>query len=399
MSTPQTAVKTSPQNSPQSYPLIAGQRAGKRISCTPELKPVYDRLLQAANRNHHWARIAVKELNALTTGMLGKNNVYVRPGEHQRGCGSEKYYVFLPGLKATVVRWINDQFCITELVMDENYYEVVKNGSDFKRMGLYRTSKGRVEGSWDLEYVKDGAILGDSDRVVSIADAKCASAGDAARKSLEAVWDFLGNNKSGVRNGGFDLHFTPGPNRLGGLVQYNALTINDSRGSAVHLASSMERARSIQNVCWVADFGGSAVLTQAMQILVDKGVSLKGHTVYFHKPRTSPARALKLAHTLDLTLNERFANTGYSVSGALSQFSVAGVRIRNRKDPYNRGHHASNWFKGAVAVSTPIGVAAALTGGSAGVIMGGIATVIGGSGVVYSVGQSVAQDMRRRFKF
>ena len=131
------------------------------------------------------------------------------------------------------------------------------------------------------------------------------------------------------------------------------------------------------------------MLTQAMQILVDKGVSLKGHTVYFHKPRTSPARALKLAHKLDLTLNERFANTGYSISGALSQFSVAGMRIRNRKDPYDRGHHANNWFKGAVAVSTPIGVAAALAGGSAGVIMGGIATVIGGSGVAYSVGQSV----------
>ena len=235
--------------------------------------------------------------------------------------------------------------------------------------------------------------------MVSVADAKCASAGDAARKSLEAVWDFLGNNKSGVRNGGFDLHFTPGPNRLGGLVQYNALAINDSRGSAVHLASSMERTRSIQNVCWVADFGGSVVLTQAMHILVDKGVSLKGHTVYFHKPRTSPAKALKLAHKLDLTLNERFANTGYSVPGAISQFSVAGMRIRNRTDPYNRNHHANNWFKGAVAVSTPIGVAAALAGGPTGVIMGGIATVIGGSGLVYSIGQSVAQDLRRRFKF
>ncbi|WP_226701895.1 hypothetical protein [Microbulbifer elongatus] len=102
MSTPHSP----PQVSPQNYPLIAGQHAGKPISCVPELKPVYDRLQQAAQRNHHWARIAIKELNALSTGMLGKNNVYVRPGERQRGCGSEKYYVFLPGLKATVVRWI-----------------------------------------------------------------------------------------------------------------------------------------------------------------------------------------------------------------------------------------------------------------------------------------------------
>ena len=394
MSTPHQPLKASPHN----CPLIAGEHGGKPIRCLPEYQPIYDSLQQAAQRNHHWARIAVKELHALTTGMLGKNNVYVRPGERQRGTGCEKYYVFLPGLKATVVRWVNGQFCITELDPDENYFEVVKGGNELKKMGLYRASKGRSEVSWDLEYVNDGAILRDSDRVVTVADAKCASAGDAARKSLEAVWDFLGNNKSGVRNRGFDLHFTPGPDRLGGLVHYNALIINDSRGSAVHLASSMERARSIQNVCWVADFGGSAVLTQAMQILVDKGISLKGHTVYFHKPRTSPAKALKLAHKLDLTLNEKFANTGYSVLGAVSQFSVAGMRIRNRKDPYDRGHHASNWFKGAVAVSTPLGVAAALVGGPAGVIMGSIATVIGGSGVVYSVGQSMTQDLRRRFK-
>ncbi|WP_299596734.1 hypothetical protein [uncultured Microbulbifer sp.] len=119
----------------------------------------------------------------------------------------------------------------------------------------------------------------------------------------------------------------------------------------------MAAARDVEGVAWAADFGGSAVLTQAMQILVDKGVSLKKHTVYFHKPRTSPAKALKLAHQLQMRLNERIADTGLSARGALSQFSVAGVRLRNQDDPYSKGYHSEAWLNGGLKVAAA-GVAA-----------------------------------------
>ncbi|MCX2783026.1 hypothetical protein OQJ46_08490 [Microbulbifer thermotolerans] len=383
----------------QNLPLIAGQRAGKPIRCVTALEPVFQRLQQAARRNHYWATIAVKELNALTTGVLGKNNVYVRPGKSRTKNSNELYYVFLPGLKATVVRWPDDQFCITELNLDDNYFRATEWSDDATRMGLYRASLRRDKRSWGVEHVPDSRILKQQGRLVAVADSGYERADDAARYTIPGALEFLGKNTAGIRESGCDLHFTPGQKRLGGLLRYNPLEVNTSRASAVQLAATMEGARDIKNVSWVADFGGSAVLTQAMQILVNKGVKLKGHTAYLHRPRTSPAKALRLAHKLELTLNESFANTGLSLRGALSQFSVSGARLNNERDLYNRGYHARAWFKGTVAMSTPVGVVATVMGGAqAMAVVGSIATAIGGVGVAYSIGQSLAEDLRRRFK-
>ncbi|MBY6191686.1 hypothetical protein KUV22_14730 [Microbulbifer agarilyticus] len=384
--------------SPQNTSLIAGQSSGKPIRCIPELKPVYLQLQKAAHRNHHWARIAVKELNALTTGMLGKNNVYVRPESRRSSGGSEKYYVFLPGLKATVVRWPNDQFCITELVLDDNYYHTHRSGQEQTRLGTYRAKLGPNNSSWHTQYVEDGQVSPISGRLVTVADSHYETANDAANYSIAGAMTFLGKNTISVRIDGCDLHFTPGNKRLGSLVCYDPITVDSSRASAVHLAATMEQARKVRSVAWVADFGGSAVLTQAMQILANKGVTLPDHTVYFYRPRTSPAKALKLAHQLKLSVNKNFADTGLSARGALSQFSVAGRRMNNKNDLYDRNEHATAWLKGAISISTPIGVAAAVVGGPAMVMLGSIATAIGGVGVSYAVGQSVAQDVRRRFK-
>ncbi|WP_288129924.1 hypothetical protein [Microbulbifer sp.] len=386
------------QHTPQNFPLIAGRNAGKPIRCRPELQPVYDRLQQAAQRNHHWARIAVKELNALTTGMLGKNNVYVRPGERERSSGSEKYYVFLPGLKATVVRWMNDQFCIMELGLDAHYYDLASPGEEGTRLGLYRVSTGRGHNSWSATYVADSKILPQRARLVAIADGQFNRVSDAVRDTVPRTMKHLGLGAAQVPDSGADLHFTPGRARLGGLFSYNPLSVANSRASAVLLASSMAAARDVEGVVWAADFGGSAVLTQAMQILVDKGISLKSHTVYFHKPRTSPAKALKLAHQLQMRLNERIADTGLSARGALSQFSVAGLRLRNQEDPYSKGYHAEAWLNGGLKVAAPVGVLAAAIGGQAGLVVGGIATAIGGAGVVHALGKSAAESFGHHFR-
>jgi hypothetical protein len=56
----------------KNYPTIAGAAAGRRVTINPDLHNTYKRLEQAALRGNHWARIAVKELNALTTGLSGK---------------------------------------------------------------------------------------------------------------------------------------------------------------------------------------------------------------------------------------------------------------------------------------------------------------------------------------
>ena len=385
--------------SPQNTAVLAGKNVGKRIHCITEYQEKFDRLQRAADRNHYWALIALKELNALTTGMVGKNNVYVRPGERQHGTGNEKYYVFLPGLKATVVRWANDQFCITGLDLDKNYYEVTAPGQDTTRMGLYRATIDPVRSEWKGTYVADGKVAAQHGRLVAVADGKFTRISDALRETMPRTVQHLGVGAAQLSESGADLHFTPGRGRLGGgLLRYNPLKVENSRASALLLAATMESSRDVKGVIWAADFGGSAVLTQAMQILADKGISLKGHTVYFHKPRTSPAKALRLAHQLQMRLNERIADTGLSALGALSQFSVAGERLKNKDDPYNKGYHAEAWLNGGLKVAAPAGFLAAAIGGQAGLIVGGIATAIGGAGVVHALGKSAAESFGYRFK-
>jgi hypothetical protein len=162
----------------------------------------------------------------------------------------------------------------------------------------------------------------------------------------------------------------------------------------------MEQAKTLKGVLWVADKGGSVVLTQAMKILVDKGVTLKGHTAYLYNPRTSPGDALRLAHKLELSLNESFADTGWDIQGALSQLSVAGQRLNNKDDPYSKAYHAQAWINGLVKAAGPVGLAgtAAAAMGASIPMLSGIVTAIGGGGVVYALGQSVVEDLRHKFK-
>jgi len=383
------------------YPTIAGAAAGRRVTIHPGLHNTYRRLEQAALRGNHWARIAVKELHALTTGLQGKNNVYCRPfGSPKNAVGEQAFYVFLPGLKATVYPGIVGQYHVTELVLDANYYEATEEIRERTRMGLYRAQFEARDRTWKTEYVKDGKVAPHEGRLVVIGDSGYGKADDAAAGIIPKAMKHPGVPTLSVRQNGCDLHFTPGKKRLGGMVRYNALKEDSSRASALHLAASMEQAKNTKGVIWIADKGGSVVLTQAMQILVDKGITLKEHTAYLSHPRTSPGTALRLAHKLELALNESFADTGWDIQGAVSQLSVAGQRLKNGDDPYNKGYHTQAWINGLVKAAGPVGLAGA---GAAAMgmsipMLGGIVAAISGGGVVYALGQSVVEDLRHKLK-
>lgn len=383
------------------YPIIAGESAGRRVGINPALHNTYKRLEQAALRGNHWARIAVKELHALTTGVSGKSNVYIRPfGGPKTEFGEQAFYVFLPGLKATVHPGRGVHYFVTDLVLDANYYEATEDVRERTRMGLYRTQLDARSKTWEAEYAENGKVAPQDGRLVAIADAGYESANHAARAVMPRAIKRLGIAAASARNSESDLHFTPGEKCLGGMIRYNALKEDRSRASALHLATSMEQAKNTKGIIWLADKGGSVVLTQAMQILVDRGITLNEHTAYLYSPRTSPGDALRLAHKLELTLNESFADTGWDIQGALSQLSVAGQRLHNKGDPYNKGYHTQAWMNGLVKAAGPVGLAgaAAAAMGASIPMLGSIVTAIGGGGVVYALGQSVVEDLRHKFK-
>lgn len=388
---------------PNNHPSIAGKYAGKQVRCTTQIKPAFDRLRQAALRNHYWSHIAIKELHALTTGATGKHNIYVKPGDKD-ALGNDKLILFLPGLKATVACWANGQYCVTDLVFDAMYFEATSQNRT--RTGLYRVQPQKKDGP--VEYVADGQIKTGAGRVVAVADSGFENAGDAARAITPRVMEVPGIATAVVRREGCDLHFTAGSSRLGGLRRYDALdNKNDDYNSAMLLAESMQQARNVPGVVWVADHGGSAILTQAFQILVDRGIKLEAHSAYLNHATSSPGNALRLAHQLGLTLSKDFANTGWSPVGAISQYRVAGARLAKKEDPYNRGYHAQSLITGITKALGPMGMfgaGAVVMGASIPMVVGIGAALAGASGIAghvgtaYSLGQSVKDTVAKKSK-
>ena len=367
----------------QGLTTIAGKSAGKQIVCVDTLLPAFEQLLSTAQKGHYWPLRAVKELTALSSGMAGKSNVYIRQRK------SNEY---------TVERWPNDQYCITGLVLDAHYFEATSSGDP---MGLYRAMPAGND-KWVAKHVKDGRIEPKNDRVVTVADAGYRDASRAATEAVPRAAQAPGVSTAKLRRG-CDLHFTPGKKRLGSLVRYNALANDDARTSAVHLAHTMKQAQSVEGVAWVADHGGSVVLTQAMQILADQGVTFKSHTVYLTKADSSPGQAVRLAHKLKMDVDDAFASTGLDPRGAASKMLSVGARLEAENDTYTTLHATQDWFTGALQVSGAVG-AGVFVASSAGVVspllaaMGAIVGAIGTSKTMLSVGQSVAGSVRHKLK-
>jgi hypothetical protein len=155
-----------------------------------------------------------------------------------------------------------------------------------------------------------------------------------------------------VDNSGFDLHYTPGPAIVGIKSARKALTTDQDKEmveSAILLANTMYRASSVPGMTWLSDWGGSAILTRALQILShEKSVKLENHRVVLNRPTTSSSQTAKLAKELDIELVEKrtgltpreivgnhlhtdvglkdaFKAAVFGVSGAGAAFSIAGA--------------------------------------------------------------------------
>ncbi|WP_347331414.1 hypothetical protein [Marinimicrobium locisalis] len=335
------------------------------------------KLKEAEKRGSHWALIAIKELFALTSGHLGKKNVYIEESPHLRRNVLQAhtqnnphikhsitlFYAFLPGLKATIAQRPDGSYFVVDMQLDENYADATEQ----KQQGLYEVKKAGRGKEWRGEYKKSGCIEQKNYRAVAISDAELDDPQKAANIAARNVLRALGSGSQlQVENEGFDLHFTPGGKRLGSLIRYDALKIESAHGSSVHLADTMLAARNTTGVRWVSVYGGSAIFTQAMQVLAARGITLDGHEAYFYRPRTSPGDGIRLAHQLKFELVEKVAHTGLDLVGAISQRRVAPERLRSETDRYDTSAHNRAVWVGVGKSAAMISVVAA-----AGVAAGG----------------------------
>ena len=315
--------------------IIAGKHCGKPVSCTPNANDIYQNLLQLARTGHHWARVTVEGVQSLASGRLHQNNIFIKPNHLAKG-GTEEFVMILPGCKVTVEKLPNDEFKILHFDADLNFSELQKEAA---KPALYRA--GQRSGDWSTKLLETGKITEKPDRLIAISDRKRDDPDGAAMEISEYLSDvpFSGGSLK-VNSNGFDLHYTPGQKKIGGMVNYKAaikpIEINSLNESSYLLAKSMYEARNIPGVGWISEFGGSAILTQAMKILADRGIKLDNHTAFLYRPMTSPNEAVKVANQLGMKLDRKFTYTKpLDVIGNRDQLELIANRVKSSSDTYS----------------------------------------------------------------
>ena len=389
--------------------VIAGENSGKRVICVPAVKPALDQLELAAREGNYWAVVAVRDLHALSSGMMGRKNVFVKPN-HAVARGNKEYFVFLPGIKATIEHMANDDYKIVDLALDLRYFEAQEDS----RPGLYEATKNN--GRWLAEGTEQGQIGGGSNRLVAICDGNHKSASAAAQEAAGRIVNAPSAAKGNRFDGeGFDLHYSGNKLSMGGLRKYNAMNNSDIHGSARLLADSMYKAKNIQGVSWISEYGGSAVLTQAMKLLADRGVRLSGHRAFLYRPTTSPNEVLRLADKLEFSIDSKFSDLKLlDAVGEMSSIKSIPTRLKNPNDSFGLFDAAKQGLVGTLKLSTAVGLVSSAAvygltalgaGAAAANTMGAIlgtgkigASVTGGVGfgaTAYKVGQEASE---RRFR-
>jgi len=258
--------------------LISGS-SGKQVRCAPGALPAFKNLESLARSGNYWAGLIVRGILSLSSGPLDKKNIYI---EEKNGLayGKGALYMVLPGVTAILEKLTNDSYILQHINVDGNYMAMQKQSM---RPGLWEVdAKGTQP-----KFRADGEILNQKYRPVVISDTSKKDAKWVAGKVQKDLSKIDGTMKRMVKNNGFDLHFTPGGRDIVGLKPaHKALATSQDREimqSAQLLANTMYQARDIEGVLWYSDWGGSAILTRAMEILdSEKHISLKSHGIFMN---------------------------------------------------------------------------------------------------------------------
>jgi len=308
------------------------------VRCVPEVLPIYNELVKASRRGSYWATLTVQGIICITSGGIERGNMFISYKGHSIPQGKtfmDDFLINLPGCSATMKKLPNGEYLMKFLELDDVYFARMANK---EIPGLYRAVK--RDDRWKASYVKNGKVQKEKGRLVAITDANHKNP-DTAADTISHYLSNIPGKTAGMAfdDNGFDLHFTPGDQRLagdksiGGLINYSDATnpLRDAQlhPSAMALAKTMYHAKNVKHVEWVSEFGGSAVLTQAMKILVGQGVKLPLHTVFLHRPRSVPREALKFALQLELNIGRDFSKAGaLDVIGNMGKLGIIYDRVK-----------------------------------------------------------------------
>jgi hypothetical protein len=311
------------------YKIVAGNSAGIKVTVSPGIEEPYSRLQSLAERGNHWARICVANINSLASGHF-KSNVFVQSDGFAK---FPEFTMILPGCMVQIRKRSNSDYLIFNASSNSDYQSLQKA---FKKPGLFRVKQG--QNNLKAEIVPDGNILDKENRVVTISDQydlPDEAAKDCNRATSDSPWSQF------AKRNGFDMHFTPGEVKIGGLKRLNQAQNADIcpelRESALLLANTMYSSRGVAGVNWVSRGGGSGVLTQAMSILKDRRVNFNSseHRIFFSGITTNLVKAEGLARDIGMKFERSTKSIGglQSMVGSGMGGAFAAAYYRYKHDP------------------------------------------------------------------
>lgn len=353
----------SPQlSSGQKLTIVAGKTAGKGVYATEEASATIKLLKVASQKGDYDSTLILRGLESLTSGTQ-KDNVFISPAQFKRNPSNKDLTLIFRGVTVKA-RELDTSIVVYDFdVSDqaaEMYSELMEKASV---PGLYTVDLNNgieviPNPSGDIKNT-DG-----NQRKVAITDGGYASVADAANAAAGVL--IKGPDSDFQRKKGFDLHFTPSKKSFGGLLQVKEmLSPLDSKrrdGSALSLAQTMSKSKNIDDILWISELGGSAILTRSLDYCAKQGLDLSKHYVFMHKPTTSPVSALEGAKKVKLKIGDNFYSTGiFDVMGHASRISVGRKRRKTEKN-YTGKKEIGNLARLGASVATLAGAAATVTG-------------------------------------
>lgn len=327
-------------------------------------------VLVAFSRSGDYHKVMlIKLLQGLTAGHDHQDNILQSANLNARK--PRQFTIQLPGCMAQVAHHPNGNYYVTHIDSAPDVHR------EEDSTGLYEAIK-RNDG-WQTVFRDKPKPNPHGPTTIAITDATKLS-NNAAIPGGKALSD--SDYVAKITFNKFYLHHTHGTESITGYIKRKTITqpLNNKeiRSSSALLANAMMQARGeSQNMpekpedrrafAWVSSQGGSAVLTQALALLKQRGISFHGHNhhVFFHEIGSNTDQAVKLALDLGFKLPAKpftkrlWSMTSLAVGGG---HKAINHRVRAEED-YTRAMAGLDHTANVVIPSMGIvGAATLLTG-------------------------------------
>jgi hypothetical protein len=334
---------------------------GKTLVFAPKYEAAGRILDKAAEDGHYYPLMAMKHLRALSTGLSGKDNVFIPNINDFKTNSFQKVMVFVPGIVAMVERRSDDKLVISRLDLSDDYEGVARKLNN--KPGVYSVKK---DGSELAVKHREGDVIADkTHRCVVVASPSYRDQDEAAEEAQKCLKSLFGQQVAAWCD--FDLFYSPVGAQHKGMRNYNPTLNTQTYAFAGLLADAMERSKHQEGVAWASEQYGSIVLTQALMTLAAKNISFKdkGHSVKMGWSKSDPQFAYHAAKKLGIDPDKKLLSSSLRASFSAAHTNYA--RVMDKNDDYSLKDYGEELVNGTMTTTALV---------STGLLIGGAGAVL-----------------------